>query len=200
MKYPVIWDGQKWRKSTKEEYENELINIPVYGKANFLFPNVWELPKVDTSLVTGSKVVACGRSVQLRFSCIRTTDTAKAVRAYKIGLDRDSRAGVRFNYTKSGSCFVFETTFCGSTSGLKKFQTFIDKLASLSSIKSLQVRMRDETTGEASAFKKFPYSNITLNVVRYLRDNLTIKDYNKIIVKNLKVTPDKSIYKLKVTL
>ena len=62
------------------------------------------------------------------------------------------------------------------------------------------MRIRDETTGETSAFKKFPYNNITLNVVRYLRDNLTIKDYNKVIEKNLKVTPDKSIYKIKVTL
>ena len=197
MKYPIVWDGSTWRKCTKEEYENELVNIPVYGKANFLFPNVWDLPVVDTSLATGSKVVACGRTMQFRFSCARTTDTAKAVRAYKLGLDRDTRAGVKFNYTKSGSCFVFETTFCGSTSALEKF---LKRLEGISSIKSLQVRMRDEITGETSAFKKFPYNNITLNVVRYLRDNLTIKDYNKVIVKNLKVTPDKSIYKIKVTL
>ena len=197
MKYPVIWDGKKWRKSTKEEYEQELVNIPVYGKANFLFPSVWELPKVDTSLVTGSKVVACGRTIQVRFSCTRSTEAAQVVRAYKLGLDRDTRAGMRFNYEKSGSCFAFETTFCGSTSALEKF---LKRLEGTSSIKSLQVRMRDETTGETSAFKKFPYNNITLNVVRYLRDNLTIKDYNKVIVKNLKVTPDKSIYKIKVTL
>ena len=200
MKYPVIWDGESWRKSTKEEYEKELVNVPVYGKANYLFRDVWELPKVDTNLLTGSKVVACGRSVQLRFSCARTTDTAKAVRAYKLALDKDARAGVQFNYSKTSSVFTFETTFCGSASGLKKFEAFINKLASLSSVKSLQVRMRDETTGETSAFKKFPYNNITLNVVRYLRDNLTIKDYNKVIVKNLKVTPGDNIYGVKVTL
>ena len=200
MRLPVVWDGKQWRKATMTEYENALINTPVYGKANYLFRDVWDLPVVDTNSSTGSKVVKCGRSVQFRFSCARTTNTAKAVRAYKLALDKDARAGVKFNYTKSGSCFVFETTFCGSASGLKKFQAFIDKLASFSSVKSLQVRMRDETTGETSAFKKFPYNNIIINVVRYLRDNLTIKDYNKIIVKNLKVTPDKSIYGVKVTL
>ena len=199
MKYPVIWDGQKWRKSTKEEYENELINFPMYGKANYIMTSVWNLPVVDTSVSTGSKVAKCGdgKSVQFRFSCARTTEAAQVVRAYKLGLDRDARAGMRFNYEKSGSCFAFETTFCGSTSAPEKF---LKRLEGTSSIKSLQVRMRDETTGETSAFKKFPYNNITLNVVRYLRDNLTIKDYNKIIVKNLKVTPDKSIYKIKVTL
>ena len=197
MKYPIVWDGQKWRKSTKEEYNEELVNVPVYGKANYLFRDVWVLPIVDTSLVTGSKIVACGRTTQFRFSCARTTEAAQIVRAYKLGLDRDTRAGVKFNYEKSGSCFVFETTFCGSTSALEKF---LKRLEGISSIKSLQVRMRDETTGETSAFKKFPYNNITLNVVRYLRDNLTIKDYNKVIVKNLKVTPDKSRYKIKVTL
>ena len=193
----MVWDGKQWRKSTKEEYENELINVPVYGKANFLFPTVWNLPTVDTNSLTGSKVVGCGYSVQFRFSCARSTEAAQVVRAYKIGLDRDARAGVRFNYAKSGSCFAFETTFCGSVSALEKF---LKRLDGISSIKSLQVRMRDETTGEVSAFKKFPYNNIIINVVRYLRDNLTIKDYNKVIVKNLKVTPDKSIYKLKVTL
>ena len=199
MKYPVVWDGENWRKSTKKEYENEVVNFPMYGKANYIMTSVWNLPIVDTNALTGSKVVKCGKSksVQFRFSCARNTKTAQIARAYKIGLDRDARAGVRFNYTKNGSCFVFETTFCGSTSALEKF---LKRLEGISSIKSLQVRMRDETTGETSAFKKFPYNNIIINVVRYLRDNLTIKDYNKVIVKNLKVTPDKSIYKLKVTL
>ena len=200
MKYPVIWDGKQWRKATKKEYENEIVNIPVYGKANFLFPNVWKLPTVDTSLLTGSKVVACGRSVQLRFSCTRSTETAQVVRAYKLGLDRDARAGVKFNYSKTGSCFVFETTFCGSASGLKKFEGFISSLASMASIKSVLVRVRQEDTQETSSFKRFEYSNITLNIVRYLRDNLTIKDYNNVVVKNLEVTPDKSIYRIKVTL
>ena len=89
--------------------------------------------------MTGSKVVTCGRSVQFRFSCSKTTDTAQAVRAYKIGLDKDARAGVHFNYYKSGSVFSFETTFCGSLSGLKKFEGFINKLASMTSIKSILV-------------------------------------------------------------
>ena len=199
MKYPIVWDGSTWRKSTKEEYENELVNIPVYGKANFLFPNVWDLPVVDTSLATGSKVVACGKTVQFRFSCARSTETAKVVRAYKIALDKDPRAGVRFNYGKTGNVFVFETTFCGSASGVCKFISFVNKFTN-TPIKSVLVRIRDERTGETSNFKRFEYNNITLNVVRYLRDNLTIKDYNKVIVKNLKVTPDKSIYKIKVTL
>ena len=199
MKYPVVWDGQKWRKSTKEEYGQELVNIPVYGKANFLFPNVWDLPVVDTSLATGSKVVACGRTIQFRFSCARTTETAKVVRAYKLALDKDPRAGVWFNYSKTGNAFVFETTFCGSASGVCKFISFVNKFTN-TPIKSVLVRIRDERTRECSNFKRFEYSNITLNIVRYLRDNLTIKDYNKIIVKNLKVTPDKSIYKIKVIL
>ena len=199
MRYPVIWDGKQWRKATKKEYENEVINVPMYGKANYIMTSVWNLPVVDTSTSTGSKVAKCGdgKSVQFRFSCARTTQTAQVVRAYKLGLDRDARAGVKFNYSKAGSCFVFETTFCGSTSALEKF---FKRLEGISSIKSLQVRMRDEATGETSAFKKFPYSNITLNIVRYLRDNLTIKDYNRIIVKNLEVTPDRSVYKIKVIL
>ena len=200
MKYPVIWDGKQWRKSTKKEYKQELVNVPVYGTANFLLPNVWELPKVDTNSVTGSKVVKCGRSVQLRFSCARTTDTAQAVRAYKLALDKDSRAGVQFNYTKSGSVFVFETMFCGSTSGLKKFQAFIDKLANMASIKGLQVRMRDERTKETSEFKKFIYNNLTLGLIRYLRDTLDIKGYNKIKVSQLEVVPEDNIYGVKVTL
>ena len=200
MRLPIVWDGSTWRKSTKEEYEQELINIPVYGKANFLFPNVWTLPVIDTDAMTGSKVVKCGRSVQLRFSCARTTDTAQAVRAYKLALDKDSRAGVQFNYTKSGSVFVFETTFCGSASGLKKFQVFIDKLASLSSIKGLQVRMRQEDTKETSDFKKFTYNNLTLGLIRYLRDTLDIKSYNKIKISQLEVVPEDNIYGVKVTL
>ena len=196
---PIVWDGKQWRKSTKEEYENEVVNFSMYGKANYYLPDVWDLPVVDTNTLTGSKVAKCGdgKSVQFRFSCARSTEVAQLARAYKIGLDRNKSAGVRFNYMKSGSCFAFETTFCGSTSALEKF---LKRLEGISSIKGLQVRMRDETTGETSTFKKFSYNNITLNIVRYLRDNLSIKDYNKVIVKNLRVVPDNSIYKLKVTL
>ena len=200
MRLPKVWDGKEWRKATMEEYNNKIVNIPVYGKANYLFRDVWSLPIVDTNMTTGSKVVKCGRSVQFRFSCARTTDTAKAIRAYKLALDKDSRAGVQFNYVKSGCTFVFETSFCGSASGLKKFQTFIDKLASLSSVKSLQVRLRDESTGETSSFKRFTYNNLTLGVIRYLRDTLDIKGYNKIKVSNLNVAPSDNIYGVIVTL
>lgn len=200
MRLPIVYDGKQWRKATMREYEQELVNVPVYGKANYLFPNVWELPKVDTDAMTGSKVVKCGRSVQFRFSCARTTETAQAVRAYKLALDKDARSGVRFNYIKSGSCFVFESSFCGSASGLKKFQVFIDKLATLSSVKNLQVRVRDESTKETSEFKKFIYNNFTLGVIRYLRDTLDIKGYNKIKVSDLDVVPDDNIYGIKVTL
>ena len=200
MRLPKVWDGKEWRNATMEEYNNKIVNIPVYGKANYLFRDVWSLPIVDTNMTTGSKVVKCGRSVQFRFSCARTTDTAKAIRAYKLALDKDSRAGVQFNYVKSGCTFVFETSFCGSASGLKKFQTFIDKLASLSSVKSLQVRLRDESTGETSSFKRFTYNNLTLGVIRYLRDTLDIKGYNKIKVSNLNVAPSDNIYGVIVTL
>ena len=200
MKYPIIWDGKQWRKTTKEEYENVIINVPVYGKANYIVPTVWDLPVVDTNLMTGSKVVDCGRSVQFRFSCSKTTDTAKAVRAYKIGLDKDSRAGVRFNYSKTGSVFTFETTFCGSLSGLKKFEGFINKLSSMTSIKSILVRMRQENTKEISSFKRLEYNENFISVVRYLRDALDIKGYNKIKVNQLEVVPDDNIYGLIVRL
>ena len=173
-----------------KEYKQALINVPVYGKANYLFRDVWELPTVDTNSVTGSKVIACGKSVQFRFSCARTTEAAQISRAYKLGLDRDARAGVKFNYTKVGATFNFETTFCGSASALKKF---LKRLESASSIKSLYVRFRDETTGEVSSFKKFEYNNLTLNIVRYLRDNLTIKDYNNLNIKKMEVTPGDNI-------
>ena len=182
-----------------KEYNNELVNVPVYGKANYIFRDVWALPIVDTNVMTGSKVVKCGRSVQFRFSCARSTETAQAVRAYKLALDKDSRAGVQFNYMKSGCTFVFESSFCGSASGLKKFQAFIDKLASLSSVKSLQVRVRNERTKETSEFKKFPYNDLTLGVIRYLRDTLDIKGYNKIKVSQLEVTPSDNIYGVIVT-
>ena len=191
MKYPIIWDGTQWRKSTKKEYEQELINVPVYGKANYVMPSVWTLPTVDTNLMTGSKVVDCGRSVQFRFSSSKTTDTAKAVRAYKIGLDKDSRAGVRFNYTKVGVTFNFETTFCGSLSGLKKFESFINKLSSMTSIKSILVRMRQEDTQEVSVFKRLEYNEGFLNVVGYLRDTMDIKAYNNLNIKKMKVVPGK---------
>ena len=194
MKYPIIWDGTQWRKSTKEEYENVIINVPVYGKANYIMPDVWALPVVNTDLMTGSKVVDCGRSVQFRFSCSKTTDTAKAVRAYKIGLDKDSRAGVRFNYTKVGVTFNFETTFCGSVSGLKKFEDFIKKLASMTSIKNILIRIRDEKTRKVSNFKKFEYNNLTLGVIRYLRDTLDIKGYNNLKISDLDVVPSDNIY------
>lgn len=200
MRLPKVWDGQEWREATMEEYGNELVNVPVYGKANWVFRDVWELPKVDTNLMTGSKVVACGRSIQFRFSCARTTETAKAVRAYKIGLDKDARAGVHFNYQKTGTVFTFETTFCGSLSALKKFQVFIDKLATLSSIKSVQVRMRQETTQETSEFKRLPYNNLLISVVGYLRDTFDIKGYNKIKVNQLEVIPSNNIYGIIVRL
>lgn len=195
MKLPLVYDGEKWRKATMAEYKQELINVPVYGKANFLFRDVWNLPVVDTNVTTGSKVVKCGKSVQFRFSCARSTETAQAVRAYKLALDKDARAGVRFNYVKSGSCFVFETTFCGSVSALEKFLAFTGI-----TIKYLFVRVRDEQTGETSNFKKFEYNDNLLSVVRFLRDTLDIKDYNNLNIKELKVVPDTGIYGIKVIL
>ena len=149
--------------------------------------------------MTGSKVVKCGRSVQFRFSCARTTETAQAVRAYKLALDKDKRAGVRFNYTKTGAVFTFETTFCGSVSALEKFLAFVNKNA-LVSIKSLQVRIRQEETKEVSEFKKFDYNNLTLGLVGYLRDTMDIKSYNKVNVNQLDVMPYDNIYGLIVTL
>ena len=196
MKMPIIWDGMTWRKATKKEYENGIINVPVYGKANYIMPTVWNLPIVNTDIMTGSKVVACGRSVQFRFSCARTTETAKAVRAYKLALDKDSRAGVHFNYTKSGNVFVFETTFCGSLSGLKKFEGFIERLSSMTSVKSVLVRMRQEDTQKVSNFKRFEYNENLLNVVRYIRDSLAIEDYNEIKISELEVVPEDNIYSL----
>ena len=198
MRPPIVFDGTEWRKATMEEYNNELINVPVYGKANFLFPNVWNLPIVDTNATTGSKVVRSGKSVQFRFSCARNTETAQAVRAYKIALDKDARAGVRFNYTKTGAVFVFETTFCGSVSALEKFLAFVNGRSS--GIKSLQVRIRQEETKEVSEFKKFDYNNLTLGLVEYLRDTMDIKSYNKVNVKSLDVVPDDNIYGVKVRL
>ena len=198
MRLPLVYDGKEWRKATMTEYNNELVNVPVYGKANYLFPNVWELPTVNTDIMTGSKVVACGHSVQFRFSCARTTETAQAVRAYKLALDKDARAGVKFNYTKTGAVFTFETTFCGSVSALEKFLAFVNN-HSASSIKSLQVRLRDEQTKKVSEFKKFDYNNLTLGLVGYLRDTLDIKGYNKIKVNQLEVVPSNNIYGLIVT-
>ena len=198
MRPPKVFDGKEWRNATMEEYNNKLINVPVYGKANFLFRDVWDLPIVDTNATTGSKVVRSGRSVQFRFSCARSTDTAQAVRAYKLALDKDKRAGVRFNYTKTGAVFTFETTFCGSVSALEKFLAFVNKKSS--GIKSLQVRLRDEQTKETSEFKKFTYNNLTLSIVGYLRDTLDIKSYNKIKVNQLEVVPSNNIYGLIVRL
>ena len=198
MRLPLVYDGKEWRKATMTEYNNELVNVPVYGKANWIFRDVWTLPTVDTNTSTGSKVVRSGRSVQFRFSCARSTKTAQAVRAYKLALDKDARAGVRFNYTKTGAVFTFETTFCGSVSALEKFLAFINK-KSTSGIKSLQVRLRDEQTKETSEFKKFDYNNLTLSVVGYLRDTLDIKGYNKIKVNQLEVVPSNNIYGLIVT-
>ena len=200
MKLPLVYDGKVWRKATMTEYKQEVINVPVYGKANFLFRDVWSLPVVDTDVMTGSKVVKSGRSVQFRFSCARTTDTAKAVRAYKLALDKDSRAGVQFNYSKTGNVFTFETTFCGSVSGLKKFEGFINKLASMTSIKNVLVRMRQEDTQEISSFKRLEYNEKFISVVRYLRDNLDIKGYNNLNIKELEVVPDTGIYGIKVKL
>ena len=193
MKYPIIWDGTQWRKSTKEEYENVIINVPVYGKANYIMPTVWTLPTVDTNLMTGSKVVDCGRSVQFRFSCARNTETAQAVRAYKIALDKDARAGVQFNYVKSGNVFTFETTFCGSLSALKKFEGFIERLSSVSSVKSVLVRMRQEEIQEISSFKRLEYNENFLKLVGYLRDTMDIKAYNNLNIKKMKVVPGKNI-------
>ena len=199
MRLPKVWDGKEWRNATMTEYKQELVNVPVYGKANFIFPNVWDLPIVDTNVTTGSKVVRSGHSVQFRFSCTRTTETAQAVRAYKIALDKDVRAGVHFNYTKTGAVFTFETTFCGSVSALEKFLAFVNK-KSTSGIKSLQVRVRDERTKETSEFKKFTYNNLTLSVVGYLRDTLNINSYNKIKVNQLEIVPSNNIYGLIVRL
>ena len=194
MRLPLVYDGKEWRKATMTEYNNELVNVPVYGKANYLFRDVWTLPTVDTNATTGSKVVKCGKSVQFRFSCARSTKTAQAVRAYKLALDKDSRAGVRFNYQKTGNSFVFETTFCGSISALKKFQDFTGI-----SIKHLFVRVRDEQTNECSNFKKFEYNNLTLGLIRYLRDTMDIKGYNNLKVNDLEVVPSNNIYGLIVT-
>lgn len=200
MRMPIVYDGSTWRKATKKEYEQELINVPVYGKANYVFPNVWDLPVVDTNATTGSKVVRSGKSVQFRFSCSRTTETARAVRAYKLALDKDARAGVRFNYTKTGSVFSFETTFCGSLSGLKKFEGFINKLSSMTSIKSILVRMRQEDTQEVSVFKRLEYSENFLNVVGYLRDTFDIKAYNNLNIKKMQVVLGKKPHDIKVRL
>ena len=193
MRLPLVYDGRTWRKATMTEYNEELVNVPVYGKANYLFRDVWELPVVNTDMTTGSKVVKCGRTIQFRFSCARTTTTAQVIRAYKLALDKDPRAGMQFNYTKNGNSFVFETTYCGSASALKKFEDFTGV-----SIKSLLVRVRDEQTGETSKFKKFTYNNLTLGLIRYLRDTLDIKGYNKIKISELNVVPDDNIYGIKI--
>ena len=79
MRLPLVYDGKEWRKATMTEYKQELVNVPVYGKANWIFRDVWTLPTVDTNTTTGSKVVRSGRSVQFRFSCARSTETAQAV-------------------------------------------------------------------------------------------------------------------------
>lgn len=194
---PEVWDGTMWRKVTKEEYNEKVVNFPMYGKANYYLLDVWDLPVVNTDMTTGSKVAACskGKTIQFRFSCARNTETAQVVRAYKLGLDRNSKAGVRFNYMKTGNSFVFETTFCGSTSALEKF---LKRLENTSSVKSLLVRLRDERTGKVSSFKKFTYNNLTLGVIRYLRDTLDIKGYNKIKVSQLEVVPDDNIYGIKI--
>ena len=184
-------DGKTWRNATMEEYENVIINVPVYGKANYIMPDVWNLPIVDTNATTGSKVVRSGKSVQFRFSCARNTETAQAVRAYKIALDKDARAGVQFNYVKSGNVFTFETTFCGSLSALKKFEGFIERLSSVSSVKSVLVRMRQEETQEISNFKRLEYNENLLKVVGYLRDTMNIKAYNNLNIKKMKVVPGK---------
>ena len=200
MRLPKVWDGKEWRNATMEEYENVIINVPVYGKANYIMPDVWTLPKVDTDRMTGSKVVKRGRSVQLRFSCARSTETAQAVRAYKIALDKDSRSGVQFNYTKTGNVFTFQTTFCGSLSALKKFEDFIERLSSLSSVKSILVRMRQEDTQEVSSFKRLEYNEKFISVVGYLRDTLDIKAYNNLNIKKMQVVPGKKPYGVKVIL
>ena len=197
MRLPEVWDGTTWRKATMKEYKQGLINVPVYGKANFIFRDVWDLPIVDTNATTGSKVVKSGRSVQFRFSCARTTETAQAVRAYKIALDKDNRSGVQFNYSKTGNVFTFETTFCGSLSALKKFEGFIERLSSLSSVKSVLVRVRQEDTKEVSNFKRLEYKENFLSVVRYLRDNFDIKGYNNLNIKKMQVVPEKKAMALK---
>lgn len=200
MRLPMIWDGTAWRDATMEEYNNVIINVPVYGKANYVVPSVWNLPIVNTDVTTGSKVVASGKSIQFRFSCARNTDVAQAVRAYKLALDKNPKAGVRFNYTDVNHIFTFETTFCGSGSGLKKFEGFINKLASITSIKSLYVRFRDETTKEVSKFKKFDYNNTTLSIVRYLRDKAKLQTYNNLTISKLEIVPYDNIYGLIIKL
>ena len=90
---------------------------------------------------------------------------------------------------------MFETTFCGSVSALKKFQDFTGI-----TIKHLFVRVRDEQTGETSNFKKFEYNNLTLGIIRYLRDTMDIKGYNNLKVSDLDVVPDDNIYGVKVTI
>lgn len=200
MRLPIVWDGKEWRTATMEEYNNAIINVPVYGKANFLFPSVWDLPIVNTDITTGSKVVTCGKSIQFRFSCARNTDVAQAVRAYKLALDKNPKAGVKFNYTDVNHIFTFETTFCGSGSGLKKFEGFVNRLASITSIKSLYVRFRDETTNETSKFKKFDYNNTTLSIVRYLRDNTNLQTYNNLTISKLEVVPYNNRYGLIINL
>lgn len=200
MRLPIVWDGKEWRTATMEEYNNAIINVPVCGKANFLFPSVWDLPIVNTDITTGSKVVTCGKSIQFRFSCARNTDVAQAVRAYKLALDKNPKAGVKFNYTDVNHIFTFETTFCGSGSGLKKFEGFVNRLASITSIKSLYVRFRDETTNETSKFKKFDYNNTTLSIVRYLRDNTNLQTYNNLTISKLEVVPYNNRYGLIINL
>ena len=56
--------------------------------------------------------------------------------------------------------------------------------------------MRQEKTDETSNFKRFEYNENLLSVVRYLRDNLSIKDYNEIKISNLEVIPEDNIYGL----
>ena len=115
-------------------------------------------------------------------------------------MDKDDRSGVQFNYTKTGSVFSFETTFCGSLSGLKKFEGFINKLASMTSIKSILVRMRQENTQEISNFKRLEYNESFLKLVGYLRDTMDIKAYNNLNIKKMKVVPGKKPYGIKVIL
>ena len=107
---------------------------------------------------------------------------------------------MHFNYTKTGNVFTFETTFCGSLSALKKFECFIARLSSLSSVKSVLVRMRQEDTQEISSFKRFEYNENLLKLVGYLRDTFDIKTYNSLNIKKMQVVPGKKPYGIKVIL
>lgn len=181
MRIAKVWNGKEWAK--KDDYKKTCLFTMYEGKALYIDPMVWDMPKFDisdNSAFTGSKVVLQNTSIQFRFT-VNASNTALKdyVRRYLLGVARNEMTtkktqGMLMNLQRVGNNFTFETSFCGSASPIAGFLKALKGFdgQAFSTI-YFRYRQEDDTdTKTISKWYKVKFEDATAfkGIVRLVRD------------------------------